>query len=511
MNERQVARKRLIMELLIMRRLDLFCLTVALLLAGPAIADKPVVEWEGAIPPSPQQRSLPPVCTICLHGQVGFDLLALNTLVNLRAEYIVNYSDYGVPEGRSGTLVLGFFLFPGNFEALQLDDINPFNHANVVLSSLGGAEAYFQDVDEIGPVIRNLPSIDQYFAYLFLGEIVEILPDGQLRAEVRDFAVMHPPEQPGCGGDTCLFSAPGGTGGNTGGVGQGGGSEGGGNQESIDKDEELREPTERAECIVTTRNRANPDQVAATGDASTLIAVLDNDVLNTEGGFGIVIDAQPANGSAEVIGDSIRYTPDSGFEGEDFLTYRIHSVCGLASFARVDIVVERQTVVPPANCPLEVKLPGELAARSGSTSLLNISTRGLVGDCNNTLRAGFINVDSEATYFIRGRGPSLGGSNPLSDPRIRLLGFEVEDDRLVEVELASNDDWLDHPTADCLVPERQLEPVDGREAALLITLPAGTYIAVLESATADGTCSAVYGNGIIEVNDVRLFPDDVQP
>ena len=87
----------------------------------------------------------------------------------------------------------------------------------------------------------------------------------------------------------------------------------------------------------------------------------------------------------------------------------------------------------------------------------------------------------------------------------------IDTARMVEVELASNDDWLDHPTADCLVPERQLEPRDDREAALLITLPAGTYIAVLESATADGTCSAVYGNGIIEVNDVRLFPEDVQP
>ncbi len=473
---------------------------------------EPTFHWRSPEVPAQQQRSLPPVCTICLHGQVGFDLLASNTQVNLRAQYIVNYTDYGVPDGRSGTLVLGFFLFPGDFESLQADDINPYNYATLQLSSLGGNEAFFADVSETSPLFSSPPSLGQYYAYLLLGEVVGVFDNGGLQIELRDFALMHADEQPSCGGSTCLFSAPGGAGGNSGGVGQGGGSEGGGNREGVNRNEPPREPTSRRDCSNTTRNRANSDQFTVSGGTATLIPVLGNDTVNREGGFGITIDAPPGNGSAVVSGDTIRYTPNAGFEGEDILTYKIGSLCGSGTPpAQVIVVVERTTIVPSGSCPMDVKLPDELAPRSVSTSLLNISTRGLVGDCEDTLRAGFINVDSETTYFIRGRGPSLGGPNPLADPRIRLLGIEEQGDQLVEVERASNDDWAEHLTANCLVEDGQLMPTDEREAGLMITLAPGAYIAILESADADGSCSSVYGNGIIEVNDVRLFPDDVQP
>jgi hypothetical protein len=506
---------------------------IGLLLAGfvPGwVMAAPQIHWRGAVTlphQQPERRGLPPACDICIQGDVGFEFEPVDQMITLSADFIVNHD---LAESRSGTLFLGFMLFPADLTELGEEDLDQFSAAVVQLSSLGG-QGYFADVRETVPV-QNLPPAGDYYVYLFLGELTGFEFDPLLASvplpvvTLRDFVVFRPPGQSSCKSTSCVFAvtdsepdtdpAPlrriGNDGGNSG-IGAGGGFNGGGDQENIDKDEDLREPTQRSECVVTTRNRANADSATVQRGAATLIGVLDNDIINPEGTLALSIDAAPANGSAEVIGNAVRYTSNPGFTGSDFLTYRIGSVCGLTTLpVRVDIeVVEPPPPPPVANCPLEVKLPGELAARSGSTSLLNISTRGLVGDCNNTLRAGFINVDSEATYFIRGRGPSLGGSNPLSDPRIRLLGFEVEDDRLVEVELASNDDWLDHPTADCLVPERQLEPVDGREAALLITLPAGTYIAVLESATADGTCSAVYGNGIIEVNDVRLFPDDVQP
>lgn len=477
---------------------------------------EPTFHWRAPDTPAPQQRSLPPVCTLCLHGEVGFNLLASNTQVNLRAEYIVNYNDYGVVDGRSGTLILGFFLFPGDFESLQADDINPYNYANLRLSSLGGNEAFFADVDETGPLFGSPPAVGEYYAYLLLGEVVDVFANGAFRIELHDFALMHADEQPNCGGTTCLFAAPGGvggdSGGNSGGVGQGGGSEGGGDREGIDRNEPPREPTSRRDCNNTVRNRANADRFTVSGDTATLMPVLDNDTVNREGGFGIAIDAPPGNGSAVVSGDTIRYTPAAGFEGDDFLTYKIGSLCGSGTPpARVEITVERTTIVPSGGCPMDVKLPGELAARSGATSLLNISTRGLVGDCGDTLRAGFINVDSETTYFIRGRGPSLGGANPLADPRIRLLGIEEQNGQLVEVERAGNDDWAEHITANCLVEGGQLMPTDEREAGLMITLAPGAYIAILESAEADGSCGSVYGNGIIEVNDVRLFPDDVQP
>ncbi len=467
--------------------------------AGLAWASNPPVEWLDGGGQAALPRSLPPLCDICLHGEVGYRLLSGNNQVELSVDYIVNYNDYGVPTGRSGTLALGLFLFPENFETLQGTNINPYNHANVLLSSLAGNEAYFADVRELANTF-NVPSTGRYFAYLALGEIIQLQP---LRIALKDFAVMHPLEQSACAGN-CV-QAVGGGGGDSAGVGQGGGSEGGGNREPVNKGEAVREPTSRRECSDNRNNVARPDNAVVSSGTATLIPVLANDTTNREGGFALSIDQFPSHGSAAVEGDVIRYTPNPGFVGQDGLRYRIGSVCGLSSFARVDIQVEPNTGPASASCPLEVKLPEELAERTENTSLLNISTRGLVGDCNDTLRAGFINADSETTYFIRGRGPSLGGGNPLLDPRIRLFRLGEQE------ELASNDDWRNHPSAACLVEGGQLMPSDEREAGLMITLPPGAYIAVLESADANGNCSNVYGNGIIEVNDVRLFPDDVQP
>ena len=41
----------------------------------------------------------------------------------------------------------------------------------------------------------------------------------------------------------------------------------------------------------------------------------------------------------------------------------------------------------------------------------------------------------------------------------------------------------------------------------MTTLPPGAYLATLESGDASNCSSQIYGVGIIEVNDLRLFED----
>lgn len=475
----------------------------------------PQFVWQGnvSLPHlQPLEKSAPPACDICLQGEVNYQFLDDTTRVEMSAEYIVNYDE---PGSSSGTLYLGFFLFPDELSSLTIDDINDFNFANAQLSTLGG-ESFFQNVNETAGLLSSPPDGD-YYAYLFLGEVTDIVSVGVAEVpivSVRDFVPLQPSNQPTCTVDACVvaFSAGGtsSSGGNSGG-GFGGGFNGGGDFDERDpnKGEPITEPQSRRECTDRRRNRAAPDQATAQSGQTAFIDVKNNDDLNPEGTVAVLLDALPDHGSATVTGGSISYTPDAGFTGDDKLRYRLSSTCGLTSIAEVTIKVEAAPVIIPENCPADIRLPDELPALTENTTLLNVSTRGLVGNCDNTMRAGFI-AETETTYFIRGRGPSFGAGG-VPDTLIRVVGFEVQNNQLVEVELDSNDDWQDHATASCLVEGSQLEPTDARESALMITLPPGQYLAILESADADADCQAVYGNGIIEVNDMRLFPDDIQP
>ena len=110
------------------------------------------------------------------------------------------------------------------------------------------------------------------------------------------------------------------------------------------------------------------------------------------------------------------------------------------------------------------------------TGLDNISTRGAVQSATDPMIVGFVvgNGD-EDSVLIRGLGPSLKdlGLAGLSDPRLDL--FDTEGNLL-----ASNDNWQDTQSAE--IEATGLAPTELREPAILITLPRGSYTAVLSPA-----------------------------
>jgi hypothetical protein len=130
----------------------------------------------------------------------------------------------------------------------------------------------------------------------------------------------------------------------------------------------------------------------------------------------------------------------------------------------------------------------DLSPLSNST-LGNMSTRGSVGTGDNVLISGFIVGDvGSGAVVVRVLGPSLaayGVSGVLSDPTLTIYDSSGS-------VIASNDNWLDNVNW-IDVQRNGLSPIDQRESALVLHLPAGAYTAVARGAN-DGT-----GVGLVEV------------
>lgn len=120
--------------------------------------------------------------------------------------------------------------------------------------------------------------------------------------------------------------------------------------------------------------------------------------------------------------------------------------------------------------------------------LANISTRGVVGNGDDVMIAGFIlgGGEGSAKVLIRGIGPSLaqsGVAEPLTNPMLTLHDSEG-------ALVAFNNDW--HDAQQVEIQATGIPPNDARESAIVATLPAGSYTAVL--AGSDGS-----GVGLVEV------------
>lgn len=128
------------------------------------------------------------------------------------------------------------------------------------------------------------------------------------------------------------------------------------------------------------------------------------------------------------------------------------------------------------------------------TRLANVSTRARSGTGDNNLIGGFIvGGTGSKELVVRGMGPSLGAagvSNALSDPMITVVDANQK-------VVATNDDWTSNSTSDqALLQLTNLAPPSHKESALVLSLPAGAYTAVVRGvADTTGIC-------LVEIYDV---------
>jgi len=122
---------------------------------------------------------------------------------------------------------------------------------------------------------------------------------------------------------------------------------------------------------------------------------------------------------------------------------------------------------------------------SDGAILGNISTRALVGAADNVMIGGLIvgNGTANGKVLVRGIGPSLrqsGISNALADPALELHDGNG-------ALIASNDNWKTRPDGSSQQTEIEattIPPTNDLESAILATLPAGNYTAIIAGKTA---------------------------
>lgn len=130
----------------------------------------------------------------------------------------------------------------------------------------------------------------------------------------------------------------------------------------------------------------------------------------------------------------------------------------------------------------------DLDSGPGST-LLNISTRGQVDVDPNALIAGFFLGGTESKrMLVRAIGPSLANANvpnPLADPVLELRNAQG-------TKLDENNDWGTSPQQ-AEIESSGVAPTNAKESAVLQTLSAGAYTAIVRGV------NSMTGVGAVEV------------
>jgi hypothetical protein len=91
------------------------------------------------------------------------------------------------------------------------------------------------------------------------------------------------------------------------------------------------------------------DQAETPAGEAVLIDVLSNDFDSGGGTPSLAGVGSPAHGTATIIGDAIRYTPNPRYEGLDRFTYTVHDVCGGTEGASVEVRVLHANHPPVPN------------------------------------------------------------------------------------------------------------------------------------------------------------------
>jgi len=125
-----------------------------------------------------------------------------------------------------------------------------------------------------------------------------------------------------------------------------------------------------------------------------------------------------------------------------------------------------------------------------NTQITNLSTRGFVGTGDDVMIGGMIFHGSPGTAYrilLRAIGPSLasmGVATPLLDPALSLYDANGSI-------ITTDDNWRDFQQSE--IAATGLAPTDERESAVIVTLPAGAYTAIVRGV--NGTT----GVGLVEV------------
>jgi hypothetical protein len=140
----------------------------------------------------------------------------------------------------------------------------------------------------------------------------------------------------------------------------------------------------------------------------------------------------------------------------------------------------------------------DLDATSGSL-LANISTRGFVQTGDNVMIGGFIVVTQPTRVIIRAIGPSLtqfGVPDALVNPQL-----ELHDANSL---IGRNDDWQTTQIGGIITSDQvaeiqnsQLAPTNPAESAIIVTLPPGSYTAIVRGV------NNTTGNALVEVYSLQ--------
>ena len=138
----------------------------------------------------------------------------------------------------------------------------------------------------------------------------------------------------------------------------------------------------------------------------------------------------------------------------------------------------------------------DIDSKPPPSQLANISTRGLVQTGDDVLIGGFIiNGSSPTSVLVRAIGPSLtafGVSNALADPLIELHDGQGN-------LITSNDNWQQDSLQATQIQAAGLAPSSALESALVATLNAGGYTAIIRGA------NATTGVGLVEVYNLKII------
>lgn len=221
---------------------------------------------------------------------------------------------------------------------------------------------------------------------------------------------------------------------------------------------------------------ANPNVVAVAytnnfaGAGATVLYDIDSS-LNA-----LLVQSNPNGGTLNTVGPlGVDTTDNVGFDisartGVAFASLTVGTTTGLytinlGSGAATLVGTIADAGILGAETVTDIALPTSLR-------LLNISTRGRVGLGDDVLIGAFISRGG-GRILVRALGPSLtafGVPSPLADPVLTLRDVNG-------TALATNDDWRSTQEAD--ITATGLAPSNNAEPAILASVPAGNYSAVV--------------------------------